>query len=312
MFRKIKKWFKLLFTDKKELIKLLKIEISEKYHLIQNNNFNCLNILEQLKEFWVIENKNEIRLVRWRWLNNKNFWDLLWPYIVEKITWKKVQYSNRYCRRIRYMTIGSILLLSNKNTIVWGSWIINKKWIIKKPKQILSVRWSQTRNRLAQLWIECPKRYWDPWLLISRYYNPKSEKKYELWIIPHYVDYNSIKNKFKDDTDVLIVNLLDPIELVLEEIYSCKRTISSSLHWLITSHSYSIPSYLVKFSQKLWSDNVKFDDYFLSLWLEPYSPIDYSKKLESKKNIIKLIDKKYNEKITIDYDSILKTCPFNK
>lgn len=292
-----------IFTIYKYIIKLLKI--------LKNDSFNILNPNEILKESWIRNNKDAVRMIWWRWESNKNFWDVLWPYIVEKITWKKIQYSNWICNQERYMTIGSILIYSNQNTIIWGSGLLKKWTQIKKPLKICSVRWPQTRKELLKQWIECPESYWDPWLLISKYYKPKSKKEYKLWIIPHYIDYCTIKEKLTDE-EIIIINLLDPIEKVLEDINSCERTISSSLHGIIVSHSYSIPCMFVKFSEKLWSDNIKFEDYFMSVGLEFYYPYDYSEKIPSKEYIIKKIDSDHSKKPIINYNEILDCCPFLK
>lgn len=291
------------------MFKKIKWYINALNDIFKNDNYHFFNIKEQIKEFWLFNNKNKINLFRWRWMDNKNFWDILWPYIVEKITWKKIQYINNFAFIDRYMSIGSILSFSNKNTIIWWSWIITRDQIIKHPKKINSVRWPITRKRLIELWIKCPEKYWDPGLLISKFYKPKVVKKYKLWIIPHYIDYLNISNKIVDK-DIKVINLLDPLEKVIDDIFSCELTISSSLHWLIVSHSYWLKSTLVSFSKKLAWDNTKFNDYFLSIWIEPYNGFDFSKQIPSKEKIINLINENHSE-YKINYDEILESNPFN-
>jgi len=261
-----------------------------------------------LKEFWLLKKQDEINLYRWNGKNNKNFWDILWPYLVEKISEKKPNRVNKYCLKEYFLTIWSIFSNANKNSIIWWSGIIWEKEKIKKPKKIYAVRWPKTRERLISLWYDCPKIYGDPWLLISKFYKPKIRKKYELWIIPHYVDYKKICEKWLPD-NVKIINLLDPIEKVIDDIYSCKRTISSSLHGIIVSHSYNIPSMWVEFSKKLAGDGVKFEDYFLSVGIKPYKWYDYNI-IPEIKEIIDFLDINHNDVIKINLDILLKVCPF--
>lgn len=265
-----------------------------------------------LKKLWFFKKSYEINLYRWNGESNKNFGDILWPYLLEKISWKTPNRVNKYCFKEYLLTIWSIFSNSNRNAIVWWSWIISKREKIKKPKKIYSVRWPKTRERLLELWFDCPEVYWDPWLLISKYYIPKTKKKYELWIIPHYVDYKNICEK-KLPKNIKIINLFDPIEKVIDDIYSCKRTISSSLHWIIVSHSYNIPSMWVEFSKKLSWDWVKFEDYFLSVWISPYKWYDYSNdNIPNIENIVSFLDKYHNYTINIDLDKLLNVCPFRK
>jgi len=102
---------------------------------------------------------------------------------------------------------------------------------------------------------------------------------------------------------------LNPIEKVIDDIYACDVTISSSLHWIIVSHAYGIPSYQVKFKNKLYWDGTKFSDYFLSVGITPYKPTDLSKNKLSKKKLIKLVEDNHFP-IFFDRNKLLDACPF--
>lgn len=268
------------------------------------------NILKKIKEFGLVSLKNSINLYWFKGVNNKNFGDIIGPFLVEKIARKKVQYVNKNCLTPYYLTVGSILYAVNKNAIIWGSGIISADQKVKKPKKVFSVRGPKTRERLLSLGIDCPEVYGDPALLLPKFYTPTTKKIYELGIIPHYVDYEEIKTKFENLNGVKIINLLDPMEKVIDDIYSCKRTMSSSLHGIITSHAYGSLSVWVEFSKKLAGDGVKFEDYFLSVGIKPYKPLDYYQKDIEVDKIIELIEREHGQKINIDLEKLMNACPF--
>lgn len=240
---------------------------------------------------------------------NKNFGDIITPYILKKMTKKTPFLCSKFCRKEYYIVTGSIIGRARKNAIIWGAGILNKYQKIHKHKKILAVRGPLTRKRILEQGFDCPEIYGDPALLLPRFYKPIIDKQYDLGIIPHYLDHESVREKIKEK-NILIINLLDPIKKVIDDINRCKRTISSSLHGIIASHAYNIPSMWVEFSDKLPGDNIKFEDYFLSVKIKPYSPLKINIENFQSKKIIFLIDKKYSQKIQINLDKLIKTCPF--
>lgn len=233
--------------------------------------------------------QEHIKLFYWssKYFENKpqeNFGDVLSRYIVEHIAGIPTRFYNLPKKKKRWvkpkylMAIGSILNYATKKAVVWGSGIISKQDTFEKAT-FVAVRGPKTRDRVLQLGIECPEVYGDPALLLPLYYNPKPEKKYKLGIIPHYVDYEKVNAWYTNDASILVINLLNnDIHEVTNQIYSCEKTIASSLHGVIVSQAYSIPSIWVKFSNKLSGDNIKFEDYFLSVGLQPYDAEHINKK----------------------------------
>ena len=63
--------------------------------------------------------------------------------------------------------------------------------------------------------------------------------------------------------------------MIIQNITSCEQTFSSSLHGLIVSHAYGIPSVWCNFypNKPIAGDNVKFRDYFSSVDIDYYDPI---------------------------------------
>lgn len=210
--------------------------------------------------------------------DKENYGDILSKYLIEKITGKKVKWVHPKKRawykihKKNYLAVGSIIHHSTKDSIVWGSGIIDKKQFIANA-DFRAVRGPRTRGYLMKLGYSCPEVYGDPALLLPNYYNPKVDKKYKLGVIPHYSDFKIVSENYFNDPDILVIDLMTlDVEMITRQIMSCHKTISSSLHGIIVSHAYKIPSIWVEFSDKIFGDGVKYKDYLESVELATYKP----------------------------------------
>lgn len=265
---------------------------------------------QTIKLFWW----SEIHLMQ---KPKENFGDLVGKYLVEKISHKTVMFTHPNKQKWKhklssnpiYTTAGSILAHVNKYCIVWGSGIINKNQVVK-PAKFLLVRGSQTRHRLLQLGYFVPEKYGDPALLLPKYYNPKIEKKYKMGVIPHYNDYNWVKENYTDKNISIIDLMTNSIEDTAKEILECERILSSSLHGLIVAHAYGIPAVWIKFSDKLFGDDIKFQDYFESVGIKLYSPL---KEIDSLTSIDFEVEHALPDQAELEKrkQDLLETCPFN-
>ncbi|WP_339895263.1 polysaccharide pyruvyl transferase family protein [uncultured Algibacter sp.] len=249
----------------------------------------------------------------------ENYGDVLGKYLVEKISNKKALFSHPKKFSILdfwqpiYVTAGSILAHVNKKCIVWGSGIINQNQIVK-PAKFLAVRGPETRKALLEQGYQVPEIYGDPALLLPDYYNPEIDKKYQLGIIPHYVDYEFVKNRFSHLKDVVVIDLMtNSIEDTTNQILQCKHIMSSSLHGIIVSHAYQIPALWIKFSDKLFGDDIKFKDYFKSVKIKPYVPFSIEL-LNDNKDLEKLFVKDIAIPNILQVnnlkDGLMRVCPF--
>jgi hypothetical protein len=269
--------------------------------------------------------KNEpIRLFWWSeiYLMSKpkeNFGDLIGKYLVEKISGKKVVWVHPkkwhfkdYFQPI-YFTAGSILAQVNKKCVVWGSGVILEDQVVK-PATFCAVRGPQTRKVLLQQGHVVPEVYGDPGLLLPLYYFPKIEKKYKWGIIPHYNDFKTVKPVYENKNACLIIDLMtNAIEPTTDLFLQCERIVSSSLHGLIVAHTYGIPAVWVQFSDKLFGDGIKFQDYFESVDIESYIPEVISRQLNDLE--LNQLFKSYpslpkKEKITELQKGLMEVCPF--
>jgi len=226
---------------------------------------------------------NRIRLFWWnekiiQGKTKENYGDVLGKYLVEKISRKEVVFA--WPKKFSifdffapiYVTVGSILANVNHKCIVWGSGIIDKKTKIKNAV-FLAVRGPQTRGHLINLGYTVPEVYGDPALLLPRYFNPKVEKKYKFGFVPHYNDYTLVHHWFEGNDKVLLIDMMtNDIESKTREFLQCEKIISSSLHGIIIAHAYGIPAVWQKFSDKVFGDDIKYQDYFESVQLSFYKP----------------------------------------
>ena len=245
-------------------------------------------------------------------MGGKNFGDALSPIIAQKISNCKIKWVNPRDKSttFRYYSIGSIIPPSSPNSEIWGSGIIQSIDVIKiKPKKVHAVRGPLTRKILINNGIECPEIYGDPALLYPKFYNPKIEKRYEIGIIPHYVDQqNPWVAKKSELSNVKVINILGNINSVVNEILSCDMVISSSLHGIIAADAYGIPSVWVEFSDKVTGNGFKFRDYFMSVGRPDRQPIriNLHTRLKDIKDAVKL------HKLNIDLNALYNSCPYKK
>ena len=264
------------------------------------NNFSTNYIKSYIPAIY--KNIDDTKIIFYYYHFNDNFGDLITPYFLKKFCNNKdYDYDfNNNSVSPKIISCGSIMRLCNKKTIVYGSGIRNIDQDIK-PGIIKIVRGPLTRKRLIDIGCyNCPPVYGDPGLLLPLYYKPSIEKKYKLGIIPHNIHYEKIKQqKFNDN--ILVIDLLNKnIEIVIDQLLSCEKTISSSLHGLIVSDAYGIPNKWIKFDNKITGDDTKFYDYFLSVNRKDRSYVDCLDFKKIPDNIIDLIPD-----INISYD-ILK------
>lgn len=241
-----------------------------------------------------------------------NFGDILNPILASNFTNKNVKKIGKRKSKFKehYFMIGSIIQRCNSQTIIWGSGLISDTIDLKRhPKKVLAVRGPLTRKRLLELGVSCPKIYGDPALLLPKFYDPKNiNKKYELGIIPHYVDKNDDRlKKFSNTKKIKIIDVQNknPLEVV-NQVIECKKIISSSLHGIIVADAYGIPSAWTELSNKVIGNGFKFNDYFLSVGRKQRKAFNFNQ-FESLDDILNVFTEEYV--IDIDLKKLLEVFP---
>lgn len=136
------------------------------------------------------------------------------------------------------------------------------------PNAYLAVRGNLSKERLKNQGISINEniKLVDPGLMVSRIYNlGEVKKKYKVGIIPHYIDEDELKKKYKDAEGYKIISMkTSDILSVCRQIQECEMILSSSLHGIIFSHSLGVPAYHIECKTLQEGDNFKFKDYYSS------------------------------------------------
>jgi len=279
--------------------------------MISNQIVNCIKKFSNTTK--QIFSKDEPLIAYWwRGAGGINWGDALNPILIQKISGKEPVSANEvinFKNEPVYSVIGSILgLYTTKNLIVWGSGFISStSQFKKKPLKICAVRGPLTRDLIIKQGINCPEIYGDPALLYPLFYKSGVGKKYKLGIIPHHVDQNHpLLNIFKNNSEVLIIDITAGINEVIDNVCMCKLIASSSLHGIIAADAYGVPSIWIKLSNDVVGDGFKFRDYFMSVGRQYKKPF-----LMGKKSTLQDIYNQYHKyKIDIDLVKLIDACPF--
>lgn len=234
-----------------------------------------------------------------------NFGDYLSVYIPEKITGDKVQYVDGHSMDHNYIVSGSILGASGPGTTVWGAGFGNSTDRIANVRELRAVRGPHSLQIIESQGYRAAS-IGDPAFIMPRLYNPKATKKYKLGVIPHWIDYYTGMNRFRDCPDTLVIDILQKPEAVIDAVLQCEKCISSSLHGWMIPHAYGVPCMWVIMGDKICGDGFKFRDYFGLSKTEPYKPPDVRYDPISPENLCKLIPPCPE----VNSDKFWDACPF--
>lgn len=218
------------------------------------------------------------------------------------------------------VTVGSLLTYKvlHSKSIVWGSGMllpsdlrfIPKIFPIKRALEqffsvrrlnkkieakIYAVRGVLTKQALLKVGCHCPSIYGDPGILLPIFYMPKIEKRYKVGIVLHHSQREQVSQIARE---VVNFKFISPqrqgntgVEEFIDEISSCEKIFTSSLHGLILAQAYHIPVQWIKIKGLPIHRNsdFKFFDYFSGIGQSPQYPLMLSLNREE---LLKLVDYK--------------------
>ena len=203
------------------------------------------------------------------WRGVSNFGDALAPLLLDRfadlhVEWDTISHS-------RIASVGSII---EHIPPLWDGVILGSGRLIENSRIYLQSKGSPTptilalRGPLTARGIPGNFALGDPGILADELVG-QQDKLWDLGIVPHFSDPDLVPRFQKliprQHTIRVIHPGQDPL-LVLREIGSCRRIVTSSLHGMIVADSFGIPR-RVEYSPKLDKDggDFKFRDYSASL-----------------------------------------------
>lgn len=249
--------------------KIVKLSNAFLYYMLDKN---CNSTLPKIKLSW------------WHLPEPGNYGDWLSPYIIHKLTSRKIEFVNPQSKSIsepHYFSIGSIGKFSKPNSIVLGTGISAKDAGLNSNAKYLMVRGPYTRKRIIELGGKCPETYGDPAVILPKIYTPKvdddEETNEKLLLVRHFTnkDLNLDLPKNMDELSIFASHPKD-IEQFIDTLHHYKAVVTSAMHCYITCQAYGIPCALVKFEgneKAVHGDGVKYRDYLSGVGLTEHDPI---------------------------------------
>lgn len=201
---------------------------------------------------------------------NGNFGDELSKFITQQLidTHNYGLTYNQHNVLNNLVCIGSYIHMAKNNSYIFGSGVRTVENIEMGHRyqnlNVCAVRGKLTREFLMKRNIHVPEIYGDPALLLPLFYDPVLDTTLEdkIGVVPHKSNYDKYVGKLDNDTYFLI-NPTDKWQNVINQIFSCKYIISSSLHGLICADAYNKPNVWLD-EYALNEGDFKFKDYFSS------------------------------------------------
>lgn len=257
------------------------------------------------------------------WYDSFNFGDMLSPYLLSKILECDI---NSICTveassdERKYVITGSILSVHLNNAIIFGAGFVFSNNYFRADRTIIAgVRGNLSLKKILSeagshgnsITIIDDAIIGEPSLILPEFYYPVVNKEYKLGVIPHLFDYERAVKIYGDDKGVIVIDLRrlpeetleGSIERVIAQILQCDQTISSSLHGLIVSVAYGIPTDWCEFNTRsIIGDRFKFYDFLESVTSiihgnEYMKPIDIIDSEPCSKTIVASNRRIRNEKI---------------
>jgi len=247
---------------------------------------------------------------------NNNWGDCIAPQLFEWLSGEKPKvlpslHGDPGAKDRVLLMVGSVMKMADSKSGVWGIGYINNKYTFKERGfDVHAVRGPLTRDRLLSQGVKCAEVYGDPALLFPKFYRPAVPKRFDLGVIPHYIDKGRPwVQTCRAEPGVLVINPQQGIFSFVQQVLMCARIASSSLHGLICADAYGIPSRWLRLSDGVVGAGFKFRDYYGSIRAKVQHPMDVPDVIPIRE-AISACEKHPVDPVIID--KLLAGCPIRK
>lgn len=255
-------------------------------------------------------------IVEWahRGLVAENWGDKLNPVLVQLVSGRRAvpraEVLNIAGRPVHYVIGSGLGGVRDPKAVIWGTGFLRyDQTPLVQPMHIAAVRGPLSRQKYLAAGIDCPELYGDAALLYPLYYKPALPKTYRLGVIAHYREQHlPAFQQLADQAGVKMINILGGIQEVIDDIVSCEVVASSSLHGLIASDAYGVPSVWLRASELPMGDYFKFRDYLMSAGRSQLDPLLLDRHFGAQE----LVDLGEIATVQPDLERLLDVCPFRQ
>lgn len=200
------------------------------------------------------------------WWQSMNFGDVLTPWMITEITGKRPVWVEWTHQLPYHVWSGSVLNWANGYGKVWGAGLGSMKDPVNPESDLVAVRGPLSAMIAKQCGNKSkPAAMGDVGLCLRKLIKPSQEKDDKIALVPHYVDYFRVREVYGDKKEFRIVDLLSPVEKVVEEITRSECVVSSALHGLVVADAYNMHAAWAKFSTNICGDGTKYVDHMAAV-----------------------------------------------
>ena len=198
------------------------------------------------------------------WTGEKNFGDLVTPYLIRKIGFTPIPSPASIAQVVLCGSNLDVLPPRFKGIIAGGGYIEDGPKHNLPHATALLVRGPQSKERLNAKGVPV---LGDPGLILPKFIRKSQLVNGRIGVVPHHseVGLSDLENAVQNKKDLAWISPIQSVEKAVEEITRCDCVLSSSLHGLITADAFSIPSAWIQFSKSSKRDSFKYNDYFGSV-----------------------------------------------
>ena len=223
--------------------------------------------------------KEVLRMAWWQFPYPGNYGDWLTPFIFNHYSDSKILYSNPTSRSFHkhIISIGSIGRFIKSNSIVVGTGISSLDYELNKSADYVSVRGPITEELIKKTGGPRIKNFGDPAIILSRILPVNKAKNNGRTALVRHFAHLQIPIKLDDNIDEISILISSPQDIIafINKLNEYEKVITSSLHVMITCHSYGIPCALITFEgfeEKISGTGLKYSDYCLGADLPIVEP----------------------------------------